>query len=202
MKSCFFTGYESYSYKDDPDALDYFANLVEILVENGVTDFYSGGSLGWDNQCEFSIQILKLFFSPKENPLVKIHLILPCPPEIHSQNWSEKERFDFEARLSFADSIEIVSDKYDETCIEKRNARLVELGDICVCYFNRNDFSGSTGQTVRMAEKANKIIFNLNFLNKCRSRFTTDEILQKFDYCLARAEDEKLRKNNSENPVE
>lgn len=187
MKSCFFTGCESYSYNDDPDALDYFANLVEILVENGVTDFYSGCALGWDKECEFAIQLLKLFFSSQENPQVKMHLILPCPPEIHSQNWSEKDKSDLKARLSLADSIEIVSDKYDETCIEKRNARLVELGDICVCYFNRNNFSGSTGQTVSIAEKANKIIFNLDFLNKRHSRLAKDGILQK---------------SHSENPVE
>jgi len=198
MKSCFFTGYESYSYDDDPEVFDYFANLIEVLVENGVTDFYSGCSLGWEDQCEFAIHVLKLFFSAQ----VKIHLVLPCPPEIYSQNWSESDKPDLKSRLKMADSVEIVSDKYDEDCIEKRNARLVELGDICVCYFNRNDFSGSEGQTVRMAEKANKIIFNLNFVNKFRSKYTTDELIQKFDYCHACAEEKRLRKINSENAEE
>ena len=46
MTSCFFTGHRYFSYKKDPDVLDYLGNLLPILVENGVTDFYSGGALG------------------------------------------------------------------------------------------------------------------------------------------------------------
>lgn len=162
MTSCFFTGHRYFSYKKDPDVLDYLGNLLPILVENGVTDFYSGGALGWDKECEFVINIMKKMYYPQ----IKLNLILPCPPEIQSQNWNEKDKAEFKARIDVADSVEIVSKENDKDCMKKRNARLVETGDICVCYFNRNDFRSGTGQTVRMAEKANKIIFNLNFVNK------------------------------------
>ena len=45
--------------------------------------------------------------------------------------------------------------------MKKRNARLAELGDICICYYNEKDFRSGTGQTVRMAEKAGKRIINM-----------------------------------------
>ncbi len=33
--------------------------------------------------------------------------------------------------------LEIVSPHYDKNCMKKRNERLVELGDICLCYYNK-----------------------------------------------------------------
>ena len=171
MTSCFFTGHRSFSYKKDPDVLDYLGNLLPILAENGVTNFYSGGALGWDKECEFIIYIMKKMYYPQ----IKLHLVLPCPPEIQSQNWSKKDKAEFKTRLEAADSVKIVSDENDKDCMKKRNARLVESGDICVCYFNRKDFRSGTGQTVRMAEKANKIIFNLNFLRKRKINLTSND---------------------------
>ena len=171
MKSCFFAGYESFSYNDDPNVMDYIGNLLPILVENGVSDFYSGGTLGWDKEWEFAVYAMKKIMNYSQ---VKLHYVFPCPPEIYSQNWSEEDKDYLKVRIKVADSVEIVSNGDDKNCIEKRNARLVELGDICLCYFNRNDFSSSTGQTVLMAEKADKIIFNLNFLHKCHPRLTKD----------------------------
>ena len=45
--------------------------------------------------------------------------------------------------------------------MKKRNQRLVELGDICVCCYNENRIRSGTGQTVRIAEKQGKEIINI-----------------------------------------
>ena len=89
MKSCFFAGYESFSYNDDPNVMDYIGNLLPILVENGVSDFYSGGTLGWDKECEFAVYAMKKIMNYSQ---VKLHYVFPCPPEIYSQNWSEEDK--------------------------------------------------------------------------------------------------------------
>ena len=46
-------------------------------------------------------------------------------------------------------------------CMQKRNARLVELSDICVCYLNEKRSNGGTAQTVRMAKKGGVDVVNL-----------------------------------------
>lgn len=159
MKSCFFTGHRSYSAGKDLNTPTVLAYFLQVLIENGVTDFYSGGAFGWDEECELTVNMLKVLFYPQ----IKLHIILPCPPEIYSQHWKKQNKKMFMIRIKCADSVDIISDENDKDRIKKRNARLVESGDVCVCYYNKNDFRSGTGQTVRIAEKANKLIYNLRF---------------------------------------
>lgn len=158
MASCFFTGHRSFTIDRNDEVVDDLASLFHILAESGFTDFYCGGAPGWDTYCGFSIKVLKKYY-----PQVKLRLVLPCPPEKQSLNWKDNEKAEYEVLLKVADSIEIVSNDNDKDCMKKRNARLVELGDICVCYFNKNDLRSGTAQTVRMAEKANKTVLNMRF---------------------------------------
>lgn len=162
MKSCFFTGQRSFSYDKDTDISDELTSLLTILAENGVTDFYSGVEPGWDMFCSYAATLMRTFYYRH----VKLHAVLPCPPEKHSQNWTEKEKSEYEAYLKIARSIEIVSNDNDKNSIEKRDARLVQLSDVCICYFDKNDLQNGTAQSVIMAEKANKIVFNLLFSRK------------------------------------
>lgn len=155
-KSVFFTGHRNFPLASDPAFIEHFTYVLFGCVEDGVTDFYAGGAYGWDAFCSLSVIVLK-----KRFPDVKLHLVLPCPPKIQTADWNEKNKDEHSLILTFSDDIEIVSDNYTKDCMKKRNARLVELGDICICYYNENDFRSGTGQTVRMAQKANKTIFNL-----------------------------------------
>lgn len=45
--------------------------------------------------------------------------------------------------------------------MKKRNARLIEHADCCVCYYNVKRSASGTGQTVRMALNRNMTIINL-----------------------------------------
>ncbi len=42
-----------------------------------------------------------------------------------------------------------------------RNAKLIELADVCVCYYNLSQYASGTGQTVRMAQKKEIKIINI-----------------------------------------
>ena len=122
-----------------------------------MTDFYAGGAKGWD--MIFSGIVLNL--SENHVPLIKLHLVLPCPPEEQTAKWNTYDKKEYQRILKAADSVEIVSKHYDKNCMKKRNERLVELGDVCVCYYDENKKRSGTGQTVRLAEKHGKEIINI-----------------------------------------
>ena len=77
-------------------------------------------------------------------------MLLPCPADEQIKGWNSEQGSRYHKILEAADSIEVVSEHYTRDCMKKRNERLVELADCCICYCS-NPKSG-TGQTVRMAE--------------------------------------------------
>ena len=154
MKKVFFTGHRIFKASDET-----IGNLVAVLIKliwEGSIDFYGGGALGWDMLCEKAVLKLR-----KEIPDIKLHLILPCPPEEQTAFWGMAQIEEYQKILKSADSVEIVSEHYDKNCMKKRNERLVELGDFCVCYYNEKHRRSGTAQTVRLAEKNGKEIINL-----------------------------------------
>ncbi len=155
MKKVFFTGHrQSRVYTED---MHNAINLLRKLVIEGATDFYAGGARGWDMTFEeFVIDLRDNHF-----PLIKLHLVLPCPPDEQTKGWSEYDKQQYQKILKAADSVEIVSEHYSKDCMKKRNERLVGLGDICVCCYNEKHFRSGTRQTVRMAGKQGKEIINL-----------------------------------------
>ena len=153
-KSCFFTGHRYAPF--DTLLIVKTGHVIIDLIEKGVTDFYAGGAIGFDTFCEKLVLSLR-----KKYPQIRLHLILPCPPEIQTAKWTDVQKEEYNKILNDADDVKIISDSYDKNCMKKRNARLVELGDICLCYFNEKDKRSGTGQTVRMAQKAGKKIINL-----------------------------------------
>ena len=154
MKTVFFTGHRTFNANDKT-----IGNLVAVLIKlisEGSSDFYAGGALGWDMLCEKAVLKLR-----EEFHYIKLHLILPCPPEEQTAFWLMAQIEEYNKILKTADSVEIVSEHYDKNCMKKRNERLVELGDICVCYYNEKHTRSGTGQTVRIAEKQGKEIINI-----------------------------------------
>ena len=155
MKSCSFTGHRK--IKITPELIRRLKDTILYVVGLGVTEFYAGGSWGFDMLCEQTVIEMQ-----KEYSTVKLHLILPCPPEEQTKGWNATLVSEYKKILEYADSVTVLSEHYTDECMKKRNARLVELADYCICYCT-NRRSG-TGQTVRMAE--NKGIPVINIANK------------------------------------
>lgn len=154
MKTVSFTGHRILKADDET-----IGNLVAVLIKlisDGSTDFYGGGALGWDMLCEKAVLELREKFSD-----IKLHLILPCPPEEQTAFWLIPQIEEYQKILKSADSVEIVSKHYSKNCMKRRNERLAELGDVCVCYYNEKRRRSGTGQTVRLAEKSGREIINL-----------------------------------------
>ena len=125
------------------------------MIDEGAANFYAGGAVGWDMLCESVVIELRERF-----PNIKLHLILPCSAEEQTAKWSESDKAEFGRLLLAADTVEICSEHYFDGCMKLRNQRLVDLSDVCVCYYNGKQRSG-TGQTVRMAERQGKAKINL-----------------------------------------
>lgn len=152
MKTCCFTGHRR--MKITSELIQRLKDTIINVIEHGVTDFFTGGALSWDTICAESIIDLKAEYS-----CIKLHLILPCPPEEQIKGWNLGQIERYENILKAADSVTIISEHYTKDCMKKRNERLVELADCCICYCT-NSRSG-TGQTLKFAANKGIDIINL-----------------------------------------
>ena len=152
MKTCCFTGHRI--IKITPELVQRLKDTIIELIEQGVTDFYDGGALGFDMLCAETVIELKA-----EYPDIKLHLLLPCPPEEQVKGWNKAQIARYNEILQAADSVTVLSEHYTDDCMKQRNKRLVELSDCCICYCT-NPRSG-TGQTVRMAREKGIDVINL-----------------------------------------
>ncbi len=155
MKNCCFTGHRAIS--DDNTQLHIeLENVLCKLIEDGVTNFYAGGAIGWDMICSYTVCILR-----KRYPQITLNLTLPCAADQQCLKWNEHQKRQYYTLLRYADSVEYIEEKYSYGCMKARNQRLVDKADICVCYYNTKKYRSGTGQTVRMAERKNIQIINL-----------------------------------------
>ena len=152
-----FTGHRTIAEDKEKLSARLYALLERLVTEQKITDFYTGGAVGWDALA--ALTVLKL---RESYPEVKLHLVLPCPFEEQSAKWNEAQKTEYQHILGLVDSVEQVSDCYYNGCMKARNARLVELAsDYCICYWNPKNFRSGTGQTVRMAQKKGIEVINL-----------------------------------------
>ena len=131
MKSICFTGHRKIS-EDTKTLSQKLYKKLEKAINDGVTDFYAGGAIGWDTLAALTVVELR-----KNYPYIKLHLVLPCPPNEQSRLWSDEQR-----RVFFD---------------------ILKTADYCFCYYNPNEYKSGTGQTVRMIRK--KGIEIINFWN-------------------------------------
>ena len=156
MKSACFTGHRNLK----GDIADLSERLYQFIkksiVDLGLTEFISGGAIGWDLLAAKTVLQLKEAY-----PQVRLHLVLPCSNAEQTEKWNEMQRKEFYYILSLADEVEYTSEHSNKECMKLRNARMVELAtDYCICYYNENRKRSGTGQTVRMAQKKGITIEN------------------------------------------
>lgn len=75
MQKIFFTGHRT--IENDKETIEKLMDTLKKLISEGAVDFYAGGALGWDMLCEKAVIALRENLAPH----IKLHLILPCPPE-------------------------------------------------------------------------------------------------------------------------
>lgn len=152
QKSVCFTGHRRLELSPELHAL--LVSQLKRLINDGYSDFYAGGAVGWDTICERAVINLKEDFE------IRLHLILPCCFEEQTKGWLEEEKKEFMEIQSHADSIEYVCEHYTENCIKQRNQRLVDSADTVICYYDGRRTLSGTVQTIRMAKEKELRIWN------------------------------------------
>lgn len=152
MQTCAFTGHRKIEESHKGRIENLLSRAVEFAYENGCRTFVTGGALGFDTLA--AKEVIRFRMS---HPDVKILIVLPCKNQ--SDAWSQSQISFYEYTLINADEIEYISDEYTDKCMKDRNRRLVELCDMLIAYVSR-PYSGAA-QTVRMAAKEGKVIYNL-----------------------------------------
>lgn len=155
-KTCFFSGHRVLPEMRRGSIILLLERFIVEKYNEGITDFISGGALGFDTLAAQTIIRLKRYFDIYE----KMRLILYLPCYDSDYNWSVYDRDIFMQIKFYADEIEIIEKSaYTDTCMKNRNLKMVE--DSCCGIVYKTTNVGGTGQTVSMAKKLNRPIINL-----------------------------------------
>lgn len=151
-KSCAFSGHRDIPESDFVQIYDHLTTLLRELIENGCTDFYAGGALGFDTIAALIVLKLRMQY-----PDIKLHLLLPHANQ--SGEWQQSDCNTYEFIKSQANSFEYLSKDYYRGCMQTRNRALVDKSDLVVCYMTRN--TGGTAYTIRYAKSCSRRVINI-----------------------------------------
>lgn len=151
-RTCCFTGHRKLPSDKIEQIVIALDREVEALIAQGVTDFISGGALGFD-------QIAASLIVAKKGIGHKIRLIFALPCQNQDALWTNEQKRLYRGLLGEADEVVYVSEVYSKVCMEKRNRYMVERSGWCICAL-LYPLSG-TDHTVRYAKKEGMQIINI-----------------------------------------
>ena len=151
MKSVCFTGHRIVGTDLDTDRLQ---RCIEKAISKGCDTFICGGALGFDTFAARTVLRMRYVY-----PHIKLHLYLPCSNQ--SDRWTPAQRAVYDLIIEKADLVDRVARPYYDGCMRERNYKMVDNADLCICYLNSLDKSG-TAQTVRYAKRKGKMIVNVS----------------------------------------
>lgn len=117
---------------------------LDRLIQEGVTDFISGGALGFD-------QIATSLVIAKKEMGANIRLIFALPCRNQDEDWTAEQKLLYRSLLFEADEIRYISEEYSLDCMKKRNYYMVENSGYCICALIKTP--SGTSQTVRYAKE-------------------------------------------------
>ncbi len=150
--NCSFTGHRNIEPENLGIVKDRLKRAVEYAYNEGCRNFLCGGALGFDTLAAREVILFRLTHSD-----ARLVMVLPCREQ--STNWSERQRDSYDYILSNADEVIYTGDDYTPSCMRKRNMYLACNCDILICYLSKS--ASGAGQTVRMATKLYKKVYNL-----------------------------------------
>ena len=152
-RACAFTGHRPQKLpwrtdEADPGCVALKAMLaaqIDMLIENGYTEFLSGMAPGVD------LWAAQMILDLRENhPGLKLHCILPCAAQ--SAKWSAALQKQYCAILEQADSVIFVNRADRKNCMLERDRFLVSYASVVLAVYN-GEKRGGTAATVRYARK-------------------------------------------------
>ena len=150
--TCCFTGHRNLPADKIEYIIKRLHDEIDNLIRQGVTDFISGGALGFD-------LIAASMVVSKKEMWEGIRLIFALPCRNQHAFWSVEQKRLYHALLREADEIRYISEEYSPDCMKKRNRYMAQHSGYCICAL-LHDKSG-TAQTVRHARKKGLCIINV-----------------------------------------
>lgn len=143
--SCFFTGHRIMSVREAARAANLTGRLCEKLInKHGVTDFITGGAIGYDLIAAREVIRLRSRYP------IRLHMYLPCTDQ--TERWRKDQQEEWKRVSAAADFVRYITDgPYSAGCMQKRNRAMVDSAyfGIAFCLYGR----GGTAWTLRYAQK-------------------------------------------------
>lgn len=151
--ACAFTGHRPQKLpwrtdEADPGCVALKAMLaaqIDMLIENGYTEFLSGMAPSVDLWAAQIVLALRA-----TNPSLRLHCILPRVEQ--SAKWSASLQMQYRTILEQADSIIFVNRADKKNCMLERDRFLVSFASVVLAVYN-GEKRGGTAATVRYARK-------------------------------------------------
>ena len=152
MNACSFTGHRRIKPSHKNALFGLLMRAVNYAYEQGCREFFCGGAVGFDTEAARAVLLFRI-----DHPDARLILLLPCQEQ--DDGWSYSQRDAYGYILKAADEIRYTSDYYTKNCMKIRNQALADSCDILISYLSES--RSGAGQTVRMAEKQGKPVYNL-----------------------------------------
>ncbi len=123
---------------------------IQMLIEAGVTDFYSGMAEGTDIWAASTVLELR-----KTNPALKLHCVVPFRGQ--ADKWAASARRLYTKILRRANTVTYISEDYHDDCMMERNRYMVDHAAYLLAVYN-GEWRGGTAATVRYARKLGREI--------------------------------------------
>ena len=158
MKTCCLTGHRpkgfpwDYANKKCIEHKSYLALLREKIIEltsEGYRHFISGGALGADSDfAEIVIDLRKSAY-----PDITLEIAVPCPNQ--DLKWRAEDKRRYIKICKAADSVNVISEKYTNFCMSKRNEYMVDQSDFVIVVWNGKE-QGGTYRTFQYVQRKKK----------------------------------------------
>lgn len=119
-------------------------------IAQGYTHFICGMADGWDTWAYDTLWAIRRFRGDK----ITLEAAVPYHKELKGR---DKRAYD--AQLSYADKITVLSEKYHSGVFHVRNRYMIDNSSLLICYWDGK--SGGTAYTVGYAEKQGLKIVNV-----------------------------------------
>lgn len=150
--ACCFTGHRIIA-KSFLDTLPHrLESIIRTLVGEGITDFISGGALGFDTLAAEAVLRLR-----DEFPQLRLIMALPCRDQ--AKGWSIPDLQRYQSICQAADVVHYTGDRYTAGCMMRRNRFMVDNSVACIFYLTRQ--RSGTCNTVSYAIEQNLKLYNI-----------------------------------------
>jgi len=153
LSTCCFTGHRKIPANKIQHIIERLDQEIDNLINQGVTNFISGGAVGFD-------QVAASLLVAKKEMGKDIRLIFALPCKNQDKLWNTDQKKLYHDLLAKADEVIYISEKeYYDGCMKERNYYMVDQSAHCICAL-ANSRSG-TAQTVRYAMQEGLNVINL-----------------------------------------